>query len=144
MARIQYSGDISIENGGYFYDFEGWENGYVSVTRVTPCSDAGGPDNLFWIESITLNIREGAALDSVLSCCGLTRETLPKGAARRHALIDCHVSYGAYDVNRCECIQIGADYELSESCGFNMPRVDKIVRKGSSLRRIARDLHKEW
>jgi len=143
MASIQYSGDVSIRNGGYLYDFEGWADGYVSVTRVTPCSDADGPDNVFWIESLTVNIREGEKLDPVLSCCGLTRETLPDGAARRHALIDCHVAYGAYDQNQTLTVQIGAKADPYSS-GRERVNVDRIVRAGSSLRRIATQLHKEW
>ena len=143
MARIQYAGDVSIHHGGYFYDFEGWQNGYVSVTRVQPCSDAGGPDNLFWLESLTVNIRKGVELDSVLSCCGLTRDTLPTGAARRHALIDCHVAYGAYDKNQSEVVQVGAKLDACGH-GFDPIQPDTVLRGNASLRRYARRLHADW
>lgn len=140
--RIFYSGDVNIEHGGYFYDFTGWQWGYVDVTRVQPCSDAGGPDNQFWVESLTVNVRKGAALEEVLSCCGLTIDTLPKGAARRHALVDCHLAYVTYDQEWSEAVQVGA---VAEPCGsgFDPVRIDKKLRGNASLYNCARNIHKE-
>lgn len=51
-----YMGDINIEYGGYFYNLATFEDGYVEVVRVQPCADAGGPDNMFWIEQLSVNI----------------------------------------------------------------------------------------
>src|ERR1700685_3511801 len=47
--RWHYMGDINLEYGGYFWREDGADD-YVLCVRVTPCSDAGGPNNLFWIE----------------------------------------------------------------------------------------------
>lgn len=68
--RIFYSGDRNIENGGYFYNLSTWQWDYVEAVRVTPCPDMDGPDNLFYVEKLTLNIRKGDALKSVLACSG--------------------------------------------------------------------------
>ena len=143
--RIFYSGDVSIEHGGFFYDLSSWDCGYVSATRVTPCSDAGGPDNQFWVENLTVNLREGAALDDVLQCCGMTRETLPKGAARRHAIVECHIAYGAYDVEQNEVVQVGAkpDPISAGRPGFDPVRVNVVLRANASLRKYVRRVHIE-
>lgn len=47
-----YNGDVNIEHGGFFYDLSTFEQGYVDVVRVVPCSDAGGPDNYFWLQKL--------------------------------------------------------------------------------------------
>lgn len=57
--RWFYSGDISIEHGGVFYNLGPFEDGYVDAVRLQPCSDAGGPDNVFWIEHLTVIIHDG-------------------------------------------------------------------------------------
>ena len=51
---MNYFGDVNIEHGGVFYTLKGYRDGYVSAVRVTACSDAGGPDNCFWMEHLTL------------------------------------------------------------------------------------------
>jgi hypothetical protein len=57
-ARKFYSGDLNIEHGGFFYTLDNFDRGYVDAVRVTPCSDAGGPDNVFWIECLSVLIPE--------------------------------------------------------------------------------------
>lgn len=54
-----YSGDINIEHGGAFYNLATFEDGYVECWRLQPCSDAGGPDNCYWIEHLTVIIHDG-------------------------------------------------------------------------------------
>lgn len=49
-----YNGDPDIECGGFFYRVDTIDEGYADVVRVTPCSDAGGPDNCFWVERLVI------------------------------------------------------------------------------------------
>jgi len=137
--RFFYSGDVSIEHGGYFYCLDSWQWGYVDALRVTPCSDAGGPDNCFWLEEITINIRDsGPELNSVLSVCGLTLETLPTGAARGHALVDCHLSHGTYDMHASTMVQIGPNDPFYSGRDRFTP--DYRLRASVSLTRLARKM----
>lgn len=53
-----YSGDVNIEHGGAFYNLATFEEGYVECWRLQPCSDAGGPDNCYWIEHLSINIHD--------------------------------------------------------------------------------------
>lgn len=55
-TRWHYSGDVNIEHGGMFYNLSTFGEGYVSVVRCQPCTDAGGPDNCFWVEQLTANV----------------------------------------------------------------------------------------
>ena len=138
--RAFYSGDVNIENGGYFYSLEGVKWGYVNAVRVVPCSDAGGPDNCYWIDEMTVNLRKGDKLSAVLQCCGLTEESLPTGAARMHAIIDCHVMHGEYDVRQSRAIKIGPDDPFFSDHKRKEWRNFERVRANSSLRRIARGM----
>lgn len=54
MPKWHYWGDVSLENGGFFYRTDQWDNLYADVVRVTPCSDAGLPDNQFWVEELVV------------------------------------------------------------------------------------------
>ena len=54
-----YSGDINIEHGGVFYNLDPFEDGYVDAVRLQPCSAAGGPDNCYWIEHLSISIHDG-------------------------------------------------------------------------------------
>lgn len=54
-----YHGDVNIEPGGMFYNLATFAEGHVQVVRLQPCSDAGGPDNVHWIEHLTVIIHDG-------------------------------------------------------------------------------------
>ena len=55
MTKWNYNGDMGLEYGGFYWREDGADD-YVLAVRVTPCSDAGGPDNLFHIESGSIYI----------------------------------------------------------------------------------------
>lgn len=86
--RWRYSGDMNLEHGGLF-----WRPGsrdpfpeadYVEAVQVTPCTDAGGPDNLFCIESGSIYMpRDG--YETALDSCGYTLHVTEYGT---HKLID--------------------------------------------------------
>lgn len=138
-----YNGDVNIEHGGYFYSLAGFKNGYVSALRVVPCSDAGGPDNCFWIEYLTVNLladRRQQALD----CIGVDADAYKalSRSARRHVWIDASLAYGHYDQGYSEMIRIGKPdpfYSGRES-EFNPNRV---LRAGSSLYNYAKRQFRE-
>lgn len=91
-----YVGDVSIEHGGMFYDVGTYEQGYVDAVRVQPCADAGGPDNMFWIETLTVVIHN--KIEHVFAGVGdtlaerqahATLHDLPSTARIEHALVTC-------------------------------------------------------
>lgn len=68
-AGWNYSGDTHLECGGLYWKWDGGPD-YVSTVRITPCSDAGGPDNLFEVEAGSIflpqdNDTRWKALDSI-------------------------------------------------------------------------------
>jgi len=141
-TKLFYSGDINIEYGGVFYSLKDWQWGYVNAVRVTPCSDAGGPDNCFWVDRLTVNIREGDKLADILRTMGWSADEMPKGAKRRHMLVDAHVGYGAYDQESSTMVRIGKpDPFYSGREGRFDP--DIILRGNTSLRRYVRNIAKE-
>lgn len=108
--KWHYSGEVSLENGGYFYDKSNIQYGYVDVVRVQPCSDAGGPDNEWWVEQLTVNLPEtDKALGIILRVCGWTvDEVSGKTKPEREAMvIDACIAYGAYDIDRSAVYRIG-------------------------------------
>lgn len=149
MRRFFYNGDINIEHGGYFYALDTWKWGYVDVVRVTPCSDVGGPDNVFWIETLTVNIPEGEKLKSALETCGWlsgkqgTEYNEMTLAQRRHVIVDACVSYGHYDQHSSEMIRIGPPdpfHRRSNDPEWDAP---KKYRANTSLERLAREKYRE-
>lgn len=142
--RLHYSGDINIEYGGMFYTLKDWKWGYVNVVRVTPCSDAGGPDNCFWVDRLTVNIREGEKLRPIIETMGHVGnpEWHDKGmtpAQWCHYLVDAHVAYGAYDTDSSTMVRIGKpDPFYSGREGEFVP--DIILRGNTSLRNYVRGI----
>lgn len=134
--RFFYSGDRSIEHGGMFYCLDTWQWGYVDALRVVPVSDAGGPDNVFWTEELTINIRTGADLDSILQTSGWTREDIPRGAQGRHWLVSAHASYGAYDVQSVATVRIGPACPFSSQ--RECPPITHYLRASVDLFKLAR------
>lgn len=138
--RWFYSGDVNLENGGFFYNLDNWQYNYVEAWRVVPYSDAGGHDNQFWLEELTVNIREpGPQLDSILGFCGY-KETIriETPRRRRHLLVDAHAAYGAYDQGRTRVIQIGPRPDEFYG-GREEPLTPEIVlRSGTDLKKWLR------
>lgn len=144
MKRFYYVGDVNIEHGGYFVhqSDDGRRHGYADVVRVTPCSDAGGPNNCFWVETLTVNIRDRRSDDyrRALDCIGCDLSELPTRAARRRAVIDAHIAYGFYDITQSECVQIG---RVQDECREDSVTPDTVLRGNASLERYARRICSE-
>ena len=138
-AKWYYSGDINLEYGGLFYRLDNIKWGYADALRVTPCSDAGGQDNAYWIEELTVNLpddkRHPERREDILASCGI--DTLPKGRAGLHMLVDACVGYGSYDIEQSDVVQIGkAPDVVGTRCDIVRPTV--ILRGNASLRRYVR------
>lgn len=130
--RWIYCGDVNPENGGYWFNIAGLQWGYVDAVRVTPMADAGGPDNQFWIESLTVNMPTNEIeRKRVLDCIGCGEELLPSGATGRNILIDACIAYGRYDVYESRTVRIGPHEE--NGAGFDPVNCETVLRAGSSL-----------
>lgn len=133
-----YFGDMSIRNGGYFYDRSNIEHHYVDAVRVVPCSDAGGPDNEWWVEVLTVNIPdEDAKLEQVLSVCGWSLEDID-GKPQREAdamVIDACIAYGKYDQDTSTHVRIGPKQTAP---GWSPSNNDVQLRGNASLRAYVR------
>jgi hypothetical protein len=55
MHKWQYRGDVDLREGGLFWKEDDADD-YVLAVEVIPCSAAGGPDNLFWINEGSIYI----------------------------------------------------------------------------------------
>lgn len=134
--RFFYSGDMSIEHGGYFYCLDTWAHGYVDAFRVTPCSDAGAQDNVFWLESLTVILREGTDLQCALDYIGVDALQGFARSARRHVIVSALVAYGSYDVWSTIAAQVGPDDPFY--VGRDPVRPDVRLRASVDLHKLAR------
>lgn len=135
--KFEYSGDISIEHGGIFYCLDTYDLLYVDAVRVQPCSDAGGPDNLFWVECVTINIpdndfRKGRALATL----GLTLDDLAACANPQHLMVEATLACGLYDRELSVLVRVGpVDPFYGGREKFGTP--DVVLRANASLRNYA-------
>jgi hypothetical protein len=153
MAKrvFHYSGDVSIEHGGFYYALDTWAEGYVDVLEVTPCSAAGGPDNCFWLNAKTVNIPWVGGTEKVdmeeiqpaLDCIGYDNAEMKADfakrteAERRHIITYALLSYGSHvDQNESVMIQIGPPDKFYG--GREKFNPSKVLRANTSLRRYAR------
>jgi hypothetical protein len=143
-AKIQYHGDINPEYGGYFYSLKDAVDGYASVVRIDPCSDAGLAENEFWIECLTVNFPESDEENSeVLAVIGLTLAEVEKGTDAYYAtIINACLAYGRYDKDSSESVRIGArdayaENHLKES--DITKRLQHNAKIGNYARKVARE-----
>jgi hypothetical protein len=161
-----YSGDVDIAYGGMFYNLDDIENGYANAVRVTPCADAGGPDNMWWVERITINVHNGtwpyegvgetaaeraahrvlhdmidstaeAALNSYGFDSNLAAWDDLTPRQREHTMVFACAGYGRFDTDSTEMIQIGKPDPFWKPRGETYTP-DKILRGNTSLRRYVR------
>ena len=132
--RWNYCGDVSICHGGLYWQDSG-DSDYVNAVKVTPCSDAGGPDNLFWIEKGTIYMPADKA-DYVLSIVGETKETAKP--------LDYVLAFDAYHGIESDLygthlvVQIGKTQD-EPGRGWGAEREpDYILRGNASLRKFVR------
>lgn len=128
--KWNYSGDISLEYGGFFWREDDAED-YVRAVQVTPCSDAGGPDNLYCIEigSVYLPLdadERKRALDTI----GASAET-----ATRAELVEAFRAYHGIerDTYGEHVVRIGKAQETRR--GGWAPKPDKVLPANAGLQR---------
>lgn len=137
--RLFYFGDVNIEHGGFFYSLEGMKYDYADFVRVVPCVDAGGADNVFWIERGNVNILNPSALKDALRYCGMTDEYEDATPAqRRHMAIHACMSYGNIDIDQTETVRVGPECPFSGQ--RDTPKHDKQLRANASLRNYVRNI----
>lgn len=136
-AKWRYNGDINLECGGFFWREDGADD-YVLCVRVQPCSDAGGPNNQFWIEQGSVYMPDDAERRRhALTVCGYENEANPS----RAMLVDAYMAYSGVEVdcmNGRIILQIGvkAD-ELRHSWGGG--EADIVIRGNAKLANYVRD-----
>ena len=132
-SNWNYDGDVNLAYGGTYWREDGADD-YVLAVRVTPCSDAGGPDNKWHIESgsIYMPTDRAAPLDII----GVE----PANATRRD-LVSAWLAYSGidrYTWNGETVVTIGRN--AADDCrGWN-PDTDVRLHGNASLARyVARE-----
>lgn len=146
--RWKYSGDMDLEYGGLFWR-AGLHDDYVDAVRVTPCSDAGGPDNLFYIETGSIYMprdKAAVALDTcgyrigyvdpkhirVMDCTG----AIMSKANSRALLVDAFAAYHGIERDYETVVQIGPAEE--RNCNGWSPDPDHVLRSNAKLANFVR------
>lgn len=135
-AQWKYTGDVNIEYGGTFYSVSDIQWGYCNAVRVQPLSDAGGPDNQYSIERITINIPE--TRKSTEECIQEPKllaifDSIETPADVRQAiLIESALSYGHYEIDSTENIQVGKRCEYTGHKDGHS-HIDKFLRESCDL-----------
>lgn len=134
MNEWNYNGDVNIRYGGYYWKEDGADD-YVLAVRITPCSDAGGPDNQFWIEQGSIWLGDTERQNGALDCIGVA----PSEATRRDyvdAALACHgIEWDPW--NGEQTLQIGAKAgDASHGWRGFTDGPDIILRGNAKLRRF--------
>ena len=135
--KWNYNGDMNLEYGGFYWKEDGADD-YVLCVRVTPCSDAGGPNNQFWIESGSIYMpNDPEKRRRALSVCGYENEPNPS----RGMLVDAFMAYQGVErdcMNGQTVVQIGAKAD-EPGHGWGEVRVDQVIRGNAKLANYVRD-----
>lgn len=125
-----YRGDVNLRHGGMYWREDRMED-HVFVAEVIPCSDAGGPDNLFHVRLGHLHIREDR--DSREKALALIGVSSPEEATREELVVAFH---GYHELNADEAlvVRIGKTDPLWSGRGES-PAPDVVLRSGTSLRK---------
>jgi hypothetical protein len=124
----KYSGDMDLECGGFYWKDEG-DSDFVIAVDIIPCSDAGGPDNLFYVEKGTIYFHPDKYAE-YLSTIGMEVEE-----ATRDDLINAAKAYGGIERDSETVIRIGKDQSEDVRAGGWNPEPDTILRSDASLRK---------
>ena len=130
MYDWQYRGDVNLSEGGYFWREDGADD-YVVVVEIIPCSAAGGPDNLFWINEGSIYItpeRAKTALEGVYE---------PDHEPTRADIVDAIMGHYGMERDIETTLRIGKPEPDPDCWRFDSANfeVDVVLRGGSSLER---------
>lgn len=153
--RWNYSGDMNLTEGGFYWREDDADD-YVLAVDVTPCADAGGPSNLFHIESgsIFLPVDDLVRLRDALSCCGWDvddagnivgngADAARKGSREwRWRVVEACKAYHGLDRGvwgGCTVVQIGpAEEDAWTRGGGWSPEPDVVLRGNAKLENYVR------
>lgn len=108
-----YNGDVGIRHGGYYWRADANDENTIYVVRVTPLSDAGGPDNQFRIETGQVDLSLEDQLTRAREICGIAPED-----TNLDADVDAMIAaFGLSDSDESWVLQIGPDDELWDGRG---------------------------
>jgi hypothetical protein len=136
--RWKYCGDINLEHGGFYWKEDGASD-YVLAVRVTPCSDAGGPDNMFWIEDGSIYLSDDPAQHKqALAYCGYDSQPKPLTKVQRRAqLVESMLAYAGMDHDPSTIVSVGKPEP--GRCEWNDKTVpDVVLRANASLANYVR------
>lgn len=135
-ARWNYCGDMNLECGGYYWQEDGAYD-YVLAVQVTPCSDCGGPVNLFWIEKGSIYLGDKARQDNSLSVIDLEPQEATRADYVQAALAYYGIERDTW--NGMSVVQIGRDQAPQDSWQWGgTGSVDYQLRGNASLERFVR------
>jgi len=126
--RWHYIGDVNLEHGGAFIREGDWPD-YCDAVQVTPCSDAGGPENWYWIESGTVYMGNTQHVQSALKCTD-TASNAPQWR-KGYAVLD----YMGMDCDARIIVQIGAKRGDCRHGWDSDVQADIVLRGNASLKR---------
>lgn len=133
--RWNYSGDVDIRQGGLFWREDDADD-YVLAVRITPCSEGGGPDNLYYIENGSLYLpNDFVKRKSALGVIGVE-----PGYETRAQLVEAFVAYHGIDHSYDDgeyVVQLSAKQETPRN-GWS-PQPDKVLRGNASLKKFVRN-----
>ena len=130
MTQWQYRGDVDLREGGLFWREDGADD-YVLAVEVIPCSAAGGPDNLFWIEEGSIYITPERAKQALAGVYG------PDHEPTRADIVEAIMSHYGMERDVETTLQIGKRQEDPDKWRFDSDnfRVDVVLRGNASLAR---------
>lgn len=150
--RWHYVGDMDLENGGYFWREDDAAD-YVCVVDVTACADAGGPSNLFHIETGTIFMpTDREEISIVLKCSdhkladngdlvSTDGKTVAKGSFRWRSIVaEASRAYHGLQPDAwgaATVVQIGKDEGPFVRGGWS-PNPDVILRGNAKLENYVR------
>ncbi|QIV65815.1 hypothetical protein Cp1R7AA1_025 [Mesorhizobium phage Cp1R7A-A1] len=142
--KWNYSGDINREYGGFYWREDGADD-YVRAVRITPCSDAGGPDNLYSIEQGSIYIpADHAKRLSAISMFGYTMDangvvtdttgTVATPEQARMYIVEAMLAYHGIESDSDTILQIGRAQENNP--GGWSPEADIVKPHNLNLQRF--------
>lgn len=130
MHSWNYSGDINLKCGGFFWREDGYDD-YVLAVEVVDCSDAEGPENLFIIQKGSIYIGDDkTTIASALDIIGAKPES-----ATREDIVYAIKAYRGLDGPDQTVIRVGPVSPFyDEGRGGMNPKPDTVLRSNVNFR----------
>ena len=111
IKGYEYTGDINIEHGGAYINYDDLEDRYCRAVRVTDLDSGAGVTDCVLIEELTINLPDTLeALASCLECSGFEivegaivgnylGPIYPYSPEYSRIVAECCLGYGYYDID---------------------------------------------